>query len=292
MSASEREVPNDIPETPRTTFAQGGLGHAAITYAKVNWPVFRLQPGTKIPYPGSRGFMDATTDINLIFECWSLTPMANVAIRTGVMVDVLDVDVRADGNGFDALERLQRAGLLGKPIARASTRNGGLHHVYATSGSTCRSWKVHHVDLKAAGGYIVAPPSVVPCDDGVQGPGKYTWLEFGEWSGSPLDVPAIEAFLNPRLRVVEPSDAGFDWSAFNQPGGDRGDALVRWVAKRAEGERNAGLYWAAKRAELAGVMTADLKERLVDAAVQTGQTRREAEATVASGIRNARRATS
>lgn len=260
------------------SFAAGSLGHAAVTYATAGMPVFRLQPGTKIPFARTRGFLDATTDVAVVTSLWNSTPDANVGIRTGVAIDVLDVDVRADGNGWDALDQLRRAGLLKGAIARASTRNGGLHLMYPASGSGCRSWKEHHLDVKGVGGYIVAPPSIVPCDDGVDGPGRYEWLEFGKkGTGQPLDVPGIGKFLNPPLNTLN--------TPRTSSGAADGDRLVAWVGRLVEGDRNGGLFWAAIKAHQGGVLTDELERRLIDAAVATGQTQREAEATVRSARR-------
>ena len=35
---------------------------AAVRYAEHGWPVFPLQPGTKVPLPKSHGLLEATTD--------------------------------------------------------------------------------------------------------------------------------------------------------------------------------------------------------------------------------------
>lgn len=272
-----------IPEALRT-FEPGGLGHAAVVYAKAGWPVFPLTSGTKVPLPRTRGFMDATTDVTTVVSCWTRHPEANVALRTGVVFDVLDVDVRSSGNGFDALERLQRAGLLAGAVAQASTRNGGMHLFYPASGSRGRSWQAHHLDLKADGGYVVAAPSVVPSDDDVQGPGRYDWLSFTPKGDPvrPLDVASIERFLNPSRGIPEtPRTSGAERAD--------GNRLVAWVSRRTEGTRNAGLFWAAREAARAGVLTVDLADQLVSAAMGTGQTRREAEATVKSAHRHAGR---
>lgn len=93
---------------------------AALRYRSAGWPVFRCQPGKKIPVDGSAGFKDATTDLAKIRAWWRSDPY-NVAIPTGTATaDVLDVDVKPDGSGWAAFSRLKRSGLLAG--ARAMVR--------------------------------------------------------------------------------------------------------------------------------------------------------------------------
>ena len=57
------------------------------------------------------GFKAATIDPEQIRRWWMQWPDANVAMPTGVgTFDVLDVDVRATGDGWRALRRLKPPG--------------------------------------------------------------------------------------------------------------------------------------------------------------------------------------
>ena len=60
-----------------------------------------------------------------------------------------------------AFHRLKRAGLLAGASAMVRTRSGGLHVYYAGTAQSCGSLTRHHLDFKAAGGYVLAPPSRV-----------------------------------------------------------------------------------------------------------------------------------
>jgi hypothetical protein len=85
-----------------------------------------------------------------------------VAIAIGIPgPDVLDVDVKPDGNGFAALNRLKRAGILAGAAALVRTRSGGLHIYFAGTSQGCHALPRHHLDFKSAGGYVLAPPSAV-----------------------------------------------------------------------------------------------------------------------------------
>jgi hypothetical protein len=108
------------------------------------------------------GFKDATTDPAVIRAWWARCADLNVAIATGAPgPDVLDVDVHQDGAGWPAFDRLKRAGMLAGARALVRTPSGGLHVHFAGTGQDCGRLPRHHLNFKAAGGYVLAPPSVV-----------------------------------------------------------------------------------------------------------------------------------
>lgn len=143
---------------------------AALYYAEQGLKVFPLRPGTKIPFPGSRGFHDASTQPEVVTAWWTDTPDANIGIATGSAVDVVDIDglpgqiARArNGSLFDSLTVL---GTVSTP------RPGGAHLYVPAAGVGNKAGLLDHVDYRGAGGYVVAPPSVIT--DGAN-PGRYTW---------------------------------------------------------------------------------------------------------------------
>jgi putative DNA primase/helicase len=160
---------------------QSQLCRAALYYARLGWPVLPLRPREKAPLT-RHGYKDATTDERTIRSWWRRWPNANVGIATGEAsgVAVLDVDPRA--GGLESLQELiDRHGPLPQ-TPTAETGGGGLHYYFAVKGSI-RSRKIAPgLELKAAGGYIVAPPSIHPN-------GKpYVWLR----GYSPKDLPLAE----------------------------------------------------------------------------------------------------
>ena len=225
----------------------------ALAYASRGWPVFPCQPGQKIPAT-RHGYLDATTDQEQITAWFGRGPAWNLAIATGIPgPDVLDVDQHGPaGSGFPAFARLRHAGLLGGATAYVRTPRGGLH-VYFT-GSSQRNGHLanQHVDFRSAGGYILAPPSRV---DGR----PYERIKTLDGRGG-LDWAAVTRFLDPQRHPHRPEsrrDSEHDVSR-----------LARWVARQVEGNRNAGLFWAASRA-LEAQPAADLS-LLADAARQAG----------------------
>ena len=247
---------------------------AAQAYARAGWPVFPLIPGEKVPLSRTHGFQDASAEPERIAGWWGRNPDRNVGIATGSPgPDVLDVDQHGEaGNGFGAFQRLQRAGLVTGASAIVRSPSGGFHAYYA--GTEQRSGKLpaHHLDFRAQGGYIVAPPSRVG--------GKEYELASREGGVATLDWAAVRQLLQPeRERTAERGP---------ERTGDRPADVARlaaFVAKQEHGNRNDGLFWAACRAHEAGLLDDPAAmDELVAAALRSGLRGGEPEArrTIAS----------
>jgi hypothetical protein len=150
----------DAAEQARLT-APGALIAAALWYAEQGIPVFPLQPRQKRPMPGSRGFKDATVNVEQVRSWWDAVPDANIGTPTGLAFDVIDVD------GPVGVVTLLTE-LWGTP------RPGGQHIYVPPAGVGNRAAVYPGIDYRGAGGYVVIPPSVT--DD--HGPGvRYHWLQ-------------------------------------------------------------------------------------------------------------------
>lgn len=154
---------------------------AALAYAqRLGWSVLPLR--SKVPIiPGSHGYLDATTDPEVIREWWRGYPGANVGVScvaSGIIA--LDVDPRNDGDRTlaELEERHQRL----PHTPRQSTGGGGEHilfrkpaidHVRASAGLG--------LDVKLQG-HIVVSPSIHPNGR------PYRWMK----SHHPLQAPLAE----------------------------------------------------------------------------------------------------
>jgi hypothetical protein len=225
----------------------------ALAYVARGWPVFPCQVGQKTPAT-AHGYRDATIDEDQITAWFTRNPHWNVAIATGAPgPDVLDVDDHGPaGNGYAAFAKLSKAGLLDGTAAYVRTPGGGLHAYFTGSAQRNGHLPSHHLDFRSRGGYVVAPPSRV---DGK----PYRLIRTLQANGG-LDWATVTALLEPRRQITRPQPC---------PARDRDlSHLARWVASQAEGNRNAGLFWAANRA-LEADPVADLSP-LAAAARQAG----------------------
>lgn len=142
---------------------------AALRYARRGWAVFPLNG--KKPFPGSRGFHEATTDPRTIRTWWDRWPHANVGIACDSKRGPLAIDI--DGPSGAAL--LDDLHIHQTREVRSSKHKRHLY--FAPIGVTIPRrirpfGKGVALDVLGDGGYIVAPPSRHP-DTGK----RYRWLD-------------------------------------------------------------------------------------------------------------------
>ena len=238
----------------------------ALAYAARGWPILPCQPGRKTPAT-AHGVRDATTDLAQITAWFGRHPDWNLAIAIGAPgPDVLDVDQHGEaGNGYAAFVQLRKAGLLAGARAWLRTPSGGLHAYFTGTEQGNGRLPGHHLDFRARGGYIVAPPSQI-------GGRPYELLRRQQGQAR-LDWATVTRLLDPHPQ--HRLDRSTEWPADTS-------RLAGWVARLPEGNRNDGLFWAANRALEAGLT--DLGE-LADAARKTGLEEREIARTLASARR-------
>ena len=139
---------------------------AALSYAAMRWKVFPLQPGTKIPYSGTRGVKDATDDEDTIRSWWTVHPDANIALACGEPsnVWVVDVDVGHKA-GVDGFASLASRGIDLPETLYQDTPSGGRHYLYklpeGAEPPKNKNGFLPGIDIRGTGYYIVIAPSVV-----------------------------------------------------------------------------------------------------------------------------------
>lgn len=130
----------------------------ALAYARNAWSVFPC--ADKRPLIEG-GFKSATTNEATIHEWWARWPDAQVAIATGTVsgLGVLDVDPRNGGDDSYSAMVAEHGSL---PETKEVLTGGGGRHFYFTLGRPCPSRASIYpgIDLKADGGYVIAPPSL------------------------------------------------------------------------------------------------------------------------------------
>ncbi len=177
------------------------ISHAR-EYIAQGWPVFPLLPASKKPAT-EHGFHDATLDAAMV-ETWFDGTDHNIGIATGAASGLVVIDLDTEPEGHDGRETwrtLQQAcGAI--DTRRAITGRGGEHWLFTHPGQHIRSRTkiAPGIDVRADGGYIVAPPSIHPNGR------AYEWIN----EGTPLaDLPAwLLAMLTdrrPPASVAPPS---------------------------------------------------------------------------------------
>lgn len=194
------------------------------------WAVFPLAERSKVPAIAG-GFTNATTDTDTIEGAWNYRPNMNIGIATGGMsggsrgaLVVIDLDVD-DVKGEDGLETLheweRENGELPETVT-AITGRGGMHlFYYVTEPLSCSTDPDAGVDIRADGGYIVAPPSVHP-DTGR----RY------EWENHPDDYEVATADDNV-LAFIRAHQVQKQHEKFKMPSvikkGQRDDVLFKFA---------------------------------------------------------------
>jgi hypothetical protein len=244
------------------------------------------------------GYLSATSDTEQVGWWWSRTPRANIGISTGHSgLAVLDLDCKpkpaqsaaADvaarvTTGLEALQAILAAEEATWPETLTIATPSGGRHLYFRApadqdvGSDASGKVGHQVDVRAQGGYVVAPGCEVtaPPEDAF---GSYTRVSrtiditpLPDWLHRRLipTQPTVELPKAPNLRAVRPGDhtAGY-WHRI-------------WAAElhkveTQDGERWRILYSSARRlANLATHDTAPWSENdAVEALVAAGLRRRE-----------------
>lgn len=149
---------------------------AAREYAAAGWPVFPITPNGKEPLPQSKGFYDATTDLDQIDKWFAGDdgPVFNIGFcPENAGLCVVDVDP-----GAAPLELPEGP--------RARTPRGGSHHFYSGSLPPTQKKIAEHVDTRGRSSYVLLPPSTI---DGK----PYTWQ--CEWPFHDFDCPAVPEWI-------------------------------------------------------------------------------------------------
>ncbi len=135
---------------------------AALKIAKNGRPVFPVSRDTKKPLT-EKGFHDATTNPEQIQDWWNRYPVANIAVPTGGMFFVLDVDKHGDTDGQQTLNELIAQYDPLPDTRTVQTGGGGIHYYFLMPDFDLRNSSNKlgpGLDIRGNGGYVVVPPSI------------------------------------------------------------------------------------------------------------------------------------
>jgi hypothetical protein len=154
---------------------------AALAYVSWGWPVFPLMPlsqaikiaertGEPLNKVAKRpatkhGFKDATDDVERIRTYWTRHPDANIGLPTGIKFDVVDIDIPEGPVSLThvlaTVDPATGRGLLPDAHAVCATASGGTHYYIEVLGGGNKGEIMPGIDIRGAGGYVVAPPSTL-----------------------------------------------------------------------------------------------------------------------------------
>lgn len=155
------------------------VGEIALLYAKNGWPIFPCIENSnkcKAPYT-KHGFKDATIDPIQIKKWWKQYPHALIGLQTGPETGllVIDCDVRQNGNGIENYKKFIKDNKIGDipNLLTVNTPSGGVHYYYSYPPvrNPIKHKLTDYVDIKANGGYVIAPGSQL--SDGR----RYAWVK-------------------------------------------------------------------------------------------------------------------
>lgn len=263
------------------------LGRAAAKLAAISYDVHPLRPRAKVPATRA-GFKDASRDAGRITRWWDAMPAANIGVACGASgIVVLDIDSKLGADPREILTRFDRAGapVIGTGLAperserypsSLSGRRGVQVYFRGDMPSAARL-TITGCEIKGAGGYVVAPPSVHPC--GVEYVGQLPPV---------ADLPPVPQWLLGLVRQPAPRPL------VNVPAGRPADpsrvlaGLAGVVRSAPVGNRNHSLFWAVCRvvehANTGNLDESQALEELRVAGLDVGLSEHEVDATIRSGL--------
>jgi hypothetical protein len=298
------ETPTDIRTVRHTAAALSRrsptdrLLATALRYAAAGLSVFLLGrskrpvancPGCRKHLPGHdpqacpcltcHGFYAATIDPDRIRALFDAVPDGLLAIRTGSVSGLLVVDIDpAHGGRLDPK--------LMPPTAAVATGGGGWHLYYRHPGTPILSRPLPGhpgVDIKADGGYVVAPPSLRP---GTRR--RYQWL--GHRPIAEMPPPLLAACLATPGPAAAPAPGPVTVRAARGISDPVAllNAHLDAVSRAQVGRRRVTLYGAARgvaRMVAAGAIThADAVSALTAAGQKAKQSDRDIRAAITGGF--------
>jgi hypothetical protein len=197
---------------------------AAITLARKGIAVFPCGPQSKRPAT-EHGCKDATTDLEIIRQWWGAEPQANIGIACGTVSGIFVVDI----DGADAEMAIRALEAEHSPLpstVEVCTANG--RHLYFempnvplrnSAGKLAKG-----IDVRADGGYALAPPSVHPS-------GKlYIWSPYTSNAFAAAPQWLLDRIASPNGNGNGHATPAADWRDLVRGGvgeGQRNDSVCR-----------------------------------------------------------------
>lgn len=171
----------------------------AMNYAKRGWPVLPLHTpnmglcscGLQCPSPGKHprikgGINAASTDPSVINSWWKNWPKANIGIATGGVSKLIVIDLDERHGGVESFRNWEKK--YPASTSLIAKTGGGFHLFFAADGHCLKSRAgiLPGVDIRANGGYVVAPGSLHHSGQ------AYSWICQENNDPSPVPLPLVK----------------------------------------------------------------------------------------------------
>lgn len=224
----------------------------AAALAAIGWPIFPLRPNSKLPAISAWQHV-ATSNVDAVAAWWKKEPNAGIGIATGHNgVFVLDVDSANGKRGAASLAALEAIHGALPVTLKAETASGG-KHLYFSSALPIRnsaSRIAADLDIRGAGGYVVAPPTMINGH-------AYRWIDTSLVAVAPAWLVQLATAAAPTMNAatgvatVEPTPellADLRSALAEIPADNRDEWIAIGAALRALGESGRELWveWSCK----------------------------------------------
>ncbi len=211
----------------------------ALKYSDLGLQTFQLKPREKTPIVKWADV--ATTDRNMIVGWYEHNPDANLGIACGERSNIVVLDVDKDKGGYESLAELQeRYGKLPEtPVCRTGSGGEHIYFLYPNGVDIRNSaGKLGAgLDIRANGGYVVAPPSIHPNGN------RYEWVVLpSRVPFAPMPDGLVELLHEKQIAIAEHAPGGKIISGY------RNDTLARMAGSmRRRGFDSDAIFEALKR---------------------------------------------
>ena len=243
----------------------GNFLDVAMFYAQNNIKTFPVKRQGKSPLCPN-GFKSATTDKVVLQEWNNKFSNCNVGIPTGLINNIFVVDIDGE-QGIESLNRLEL--IYGKLNAPTVITGKGKHLYFKMPEIDIKSSVskiADHIDIRANGGYVVAPPSVH------ENGHRYTWENFA----LNKDFPEAPSWLISLISNIEKEHLPVS-------------SVLEEIASAPEGERNDTLYRRAisliNRSKKEYLNMNEVKQNIINAAILSGLSKEEATKTFDNALK-------
>lgn len=154
---------------------------AALSYLKQGISVIPSDPSSKIPYIAWTEYQKRLPTEQEVVAMWKKYPKAMVSIVTGSISDIAVIDCDSE----EAIKKVEAAIPDSMETIVSVSPRGGRHYYFKCSdGLKTKTAVIDHVDVRANGGVIIAPPSRNATG------GQYSWITCLDFDKALLsDIP-------------------------------------------------------------------------------------------------------